>query len=172
MRRRSIRAIMRVCARAHVSVCLSVCLSVSLPPSPAPPSLSLSIPLLYVSPLLSHSMSSPSLSLHSSPLSHSLSKCLYLFISVSVCLCLCLCFFISGYACLSPSLSFSFPFSVSVFQPVSPWPPRWPSGKASASRAEGPGFESRLSRDFFGVESYQWLKNWHPSGYPARRLAW
>ena len=34
-------------------------------------------------------------------------------------------------------------------------PPRWPSGKASASRAEGPGFESRLRRDFFGVESYQ-----------------
>ena len=34
-------------------------------------------------------------------------------------------------------------------------PPRWPSGKASASRAEGPGFESRLHRDFFGVESYQ-----------------
>ena len=25
----------------------------------------------------------------------------------------------------------------------------------SASRAEGPGFESRLRRDFFGVESYQ-----------------
>ena len=42
---------------------------------------------------------------------------------------------------------------------------------ASASRAEGPGFESRLRRDFFGVESYQWLKNWHSSGYPARRLA-
>ena len=34
-------------------------------------------------------------------------------------------------------------------------PPRWPSGKASASRAEGPGFESRLRRDLFGVESYQ-----------------
>ena len=33
-------------------------------------------------------------------------------------------------------------------------PPRWPSGKASASRAENPGFESRLRRDFFGVESY------------------
>ena len=33
--------------------------------------------------------------------------------------------------------------------------PRWPSGKASASRAEDPGFESRLRRDFFGVESYQ-----------------
>ena len=27
--------------------------------------------------------------------------------------------------------------------------------KASASRAEGPGFESRLRRDFSGVESYQ-----------------
>ena len=27
--------------------------------------------------------------------------------------------------------------------------------KAPASRAEGPGFESRLRRDFFGVESYQ-----------------
>ena len=43
--------------------------------------------------------------------------------------------------------------------------------KASASRAEGPRFESRLRRDFFGVESYQWLQNWHSSGYPARRLA-
>ena len=28
-------------------------------------------------------------------------------------------------------------------------PPRWSSGKAFASRAEGPGFESRLRRDFF-----------------------
>ena len=27
--------------------------------------------------------------------------------------------------------------------------------KASASRTEDPGFESRLRRDFFGVESYQ-----------------
>ena len=43
--------------------------------------------------------------------------------------------------------------------------------RASASRVEGPRFESRLRRDFFGVESYQWLKNWHSSGYPARRLA-
>ena len=34
-------------------------------------------------------------------------------------------------------------------------PPRWPSGKASATRAEDPGFESRLRWDFFGVESYQ-----------------
>ena len=29
--------------------------------------------------------------------------------------------------------------------------PCWPSGKASASRAEGPGFESCLHRDFFKV---------------------
>ena len=43
--------------------------------------------------------------------------------------------------------------------------------KASASRAEDPGFESRLSQDFFRVESYQWLKNWHSSGYPARCVA-
>ena len=44
--------------------------------------------------------------------------------------------------------------------------------KASAWRAKDPGFESRLRQDFSGVESYQWLKNWHSSGYPARRLAW
>ena len=55
--------------------------------------------------------------------------------------------------------------------PSTPRPPRWPSGKASASSAEDPGFKSRLRRDFFGVQSYQWLKNWHSSGYPARRLA-
>ena len=30
--------------------------------------------------------------------------------------------------------------------------------KASASRAEGPGFEPRLRRDIFGVESYLWLQ--------------
>ena len=58
-----------------------------------------------------------------------------------------------------------------LFVTATDWPPRWPSGKASASRAEDPGFEFRLRRDFFGVESYQWLKNWHSSGYPARRLA-
>ena len=44
--------------------------------------------------------------------------------------------------------------------------PRWPCGKASTSRAEDPGFESRLRRDFFfRVESCQWLKHWHSSGY-------
>ena len=51
------------------------------------------------------------------------------------------------------------------------WPPHWPSDKVSASRAEDPGFESRLRWDFLGVESYQWLKNWRTSGYPARCLA-
>ena len=34
-------------------------------------------------------------------------------------------------------------------------PLSWPGSKASASRAEDPGFESRLRQDFFGVESYQ-----------------
>ena len=43
--------------------------------------------------------------------------------------------------------------------------------KASASKADDPGFEFRLCRDFSGVKSYQWLKNWHSSSYPARRLA-
>ena len=37
--------------------------------------------------------------------------------------------------------------------------------KASISRAEDPGFESYLRRDFSGVESHQWLKHWHSSGY-------
>ena len=34
--------------------------------------------------------------------------------------------------------------------------------KASASRAEDPGLESRLRRNFFGVESYHRLKNGTP----------
>ena len=44
---------------------------------------------------------------------------------------------------------------VARFTSISMRLPRWPRGKASASRAEGPGFESRLRRDFFGIESYQ-----------------
>ena len=43
--------------------------------------------------------------------------------------------------------------------------------KAFTSRAEDPGFESCLWWDFLGVESYQWLKDWHSSGYPAKCLA-
>ena len=38
--------------------------------------------------------------------------------------------------------------------------------KASASRAEDPGFESRLRRDFSGVESYQSLQ-WLPCQAPG-----
>ena len=43
--------------------------------------------------------------------------------------------------------------SHSILIPGQP-PPRWPSGKASASRAEDPGFESRLRRDFFSGSSH------------------
>ena len=43
--------------------------------------------------------------------------------------------------------------------------------RASASRTGDLGFESRLRRDFSGVESYHWFKNSHSSCYPARRLA-
>ena len=38
------------------------------------------------------------------------------------------------------------------------WPPRWPSGKASASRAEDPWFESCLRRDFSGSSHTSDLK--------------
>ena len=38
--------------------------------------------------------------------------------------------------------------------------------KASASRVEDPGFESCMRQGFWDR-----LKNWHSSGYPARRLA-
>ena len=44
--------------------------------------------------------------------------------------------------------------------------------KASASRAEDPGFESRFRRDFSGVESYHWLKNWHSRGIIVSALWW
>ena len=37
-------------------------------------------------------------------------------------------------------------------------PARWPSGKAYASRAEDPGFESRLRRDFSGSSHTSDLK--------------
>ena len=46
--------------------------------------------------------------------------------------------------------------------------------KASASGAEDPGFDRNptCARIFVGrvIPVYQWLKNWHSSGYPARRL--
>ena len=43
--------------------------------------------------------------------------------------------------------------------------------KASASRAEDPEFWILLAMGFFWVKSFQWLKHWHSSGYPARRVA-
>ena len=44
--------------------------------------------------------------------------------------------------------------------------------KASALRAEDPEvWFSLVQWGFFLVELYQWLKNWHSSGYPARCLA-
>ena len=81
----------------------------------------------------------------------------------------------------SPTISVCRHSNVKTARPkkrLFPWPcadqslpPCWPSGKASASRAEGPGFESRLWRDFFGVESYQWLKTlvlqWLPCQAPG-----
>ena len=42
--------------------------------------------------------------------------------------------------------------------------------KASASGVEDP-VRIQLAMGFSPVESYQWLKNWHSSGYPARHLA-
>ena len=81
-----------------------------------------------------------------------------------VCVCVCV------HVCLSVCLSVSLPLC-SLHPLLLPRPPCWPSGKASASRAEDPGFESRLRQDLFGVESYHWLKNWHSSDNPARRLA-
>ena len=73
----------------------------------------------------------------------SLWACLCVFESFCLCLSVCLddCVFVSSCKNLTHLHLFI--------------PPRWPSGKASASRAEHPGFESRLRRDFFGVESYQ-----------------
>ena len=40
----------------------------------------------------------------------------------------------------------------------------------AALRVADRGFDSSLCRDFSGLESYQQLKNWHSSGYPARHL--
>ena len=49
-------------------------------------------------------------------------------------------------------------FSVENDVPVNQVPPRWPSGKASASRAEDLGFKSRLRRDFSGSSHTSDLK--------------
>ena len=58
-------------------------------------------------------------------------------------------------------------------------PPCWPSGYSIRLKSGRSGvwipltmgfFGSVFATGFFRVELYQWLKNWHSSGYPARRL--
>ena len=44
--------------------------------------------------------------------------------------------------------------------------------KASTSRAEDPGFEYRVRKDFSGWSHTHDLKKMAPSGYPARILTW
>ena len=130
-----------------LSVCLSLCLSLSLSlslhsPSPPPPPLSLSLSRVR------HGSSAPrtcAASLQWTP---------------SLCAGL-----ISGYMLAAGGLLCDGGLTLNFHHLVGL------VVKAFASRAEDPGFESRLRRDLFGVESYQWLQNWHSSGYPARRLA-
>ena len=55
-----------------------------------------------------------------------------------------------------------------VIDNQTPWSDSLVGPVVYASRAEDPGFESRLRWDFLGIESYQWRKTWHSSGYPAR----
>ena len=53
----------------------------------------------------------------------------------------------------------------------SPQPPHWPSGLVVRLGSRRSGVRIPLATGFFWVKSYQWLKNWHSSGYPARLLA-
>ena len=113
------------------------------------------------------------ISLCSYHVKHSCHLCLWACICVCVQLCFIACPAVAHCSNLLPTEQTHSVWYILVTlgcNPVYP-PPRWPSGKASALRAEDPGFESRLPRDFFGVKSYQWLQNWHSSGYPARHLA-
>ena len=81
-----------------------------------------------------------------------------------LCLALLLSLDLSRSVCRSVTLSLSSPPSLSG-------PPRWPSGKASASIAEGPGFESRLRRDFFQGQviplTYKLALQWLPCQAPG-----
>ena len=49
--------------------------------------------------------------------------------------------------------------------------PRWPSGLGVRLGSGRSGVRIQLATGFFQVVSYQWLKNWHSSGSPAKRLA-
>ena len=48
-------------------------------------------------------------------------------------------------------------------------PHRWPCVRRPPREREI-SIWTRLALGSFGVESYQWLKHWHSSGSPARRL--
>ena len=64
------------------------------------------------------------------------------------------------------------PWSSSLGVPYVKQTPHWPGGKATASRAEGPGFDFSLRRGvIFGSSHTSDLNILHSSGYPARRLA-
>ena len=76
-------------------------------------------------------------------------------VCVYVCVCVCVCVCAYTRARIDKHLGMRRFRRKSLYGCTILIPPCWPSGKASASRAEGPGFESRLRWDFFGVESYQ-----------------
>ena len=71
--------------------------------------------------------------------------------SVYMCLCVCACVFWR----VSVALLMWDPICVSMSVCASVWL----------------GVQIPLAMGFFQVKSYQWLKNWHSSAYPARRLA-
>ena len=52
-----------------------------------------------------------------------------------------------------------------------PPPPRWPNGWGVRLGSGRSGVRIPLATRFCRVESYQWFRNWHSSGYSARRLA-
>ena len=136
-----------------LSVCLFFCLSF-----PFSLSLSLSRPL---SPLVSLSLCLCLLVSLSAYLSVRLFSCFhpYFFVSVSL---LSLTPFLSFSVSRSLSLSFCLCLSHRLVGLVVRRPPR---------ERKVPGSNPACAGIFFGVESYLWLKHWHSSGYPARRLA-
>ena len=95
-----------------------------------------------------------------------LSVCLFLFNHLYVCLLFPAYFYLSACSCSTicmPAMSFPISFACNRLAGL--------VIKATASRATDPGFDSRLRRDFSGSSFTSGLKNWHSSGYPARRLA-
>ena len=75
---------------------------------------------------------------------------------------------------ISSFTSSTFSFSYSIFSYLIftlHWLPRWPSGYGVRLWNGRSGVQIPHVTGFFRVESYQWIKNWHSGGYPARRLA-